>query len=171
MARKIKCSEEVRAVIIDEVEQVVHSKLKNFLTSLYVEICQRKIFKVFTCEGCEMNWPSQRDHECCLKSEQVIFGCFYDDIKNEVSLETIRDICEQSAKVAGILMLSELTDFIDQLPCMSSHRVANLWIEMNRAVGENKKVYEHAMNICNFIKNPLELNWELFSWFMQYLKH
>lgn len=168
MAQKIKCSEEVRAVIIDEVEQVVCSKLKKIIGYLYAEICQRKIFEVFTCEGCEMNWPSQRDHECCLKTEREIFDGFYDEIKNNVSVEMLRDICEQSVKVAGIPMSSELTDFINQLPSMSSCRVADLCLEM--ILGENKKLYRHAMNICNFVKKPLELDWELLFCFLQYLK-
>ncbi|KAK3745933.1 hypothetical protein QZH41_003069 [Actinostola sp. cb2023] len=66
-------------IVSDEVEVIGRVKVRQVLTYLYAELCQRSIFDKFHCEGCEQNWPSQRDHECCIRSEEDIFDSYYVD--------------------------------------------------------------------------------------------
>ena len=117
-----------------------------------------------------MNCPSQRDHECCLKSEQEIFDCFYDDIKIEVSLDMLHEVCEQFTKVVDIPMSSEWAVLIYQLRGMSSHLVCTLWLEMIHAFGEEDKVYDFIKDLCDYTDGSPELDNELFSWFIDYLR-
>lgn len=171
MAQTIKCTKEaVIMVITDEVEQVARVKIRHFLTCWYAEICQRKVYLEFQCEGCEKYWCSQRDHECCLKTEHEIFEDHYDDIKNEVSLDMLHEVCEQLTKAADIPMTSEWDLLICQLANMSSHLTCTLWLEMVNADGEEEKMYDVIKNLCNCMDGSSQLDSELFSWFIEYLQ-
>jgi len=46
--------DKVTMIDSDEVEMVGRAKIHHLLTYLYVELCQRMIFRNFHCEGCEL---------------------------------------------------------------------------------------------------------------------
>lgn len=127
MATIITCEgNTLTMTVTDEVEQVTQVKLKRFLTYWYVELCKRQVSNKFECEGCEKYWGSQRDHECCLKSEEEIFDGLYDDVKYEVPLDTLRDVCRQLTVATEIPMTAEWSLFISRLRNMSAQSAFNL---------------------------------------------
>jgi len=155
--------------VTDEVEQVTCAKLKLFLTYWYVELCKREIYGNLVCEGCEMNWCSQRDHECC-KNEYEIFEDRYEDVKNEIPFGILREVCRQLTISSEIPMTPEWDLFVYGLGDMSAHTACNLWIEMVNGVDEEEKVYDVIMNICDAMNNEEEIDRELFFWFLAYLR-
>ena len=59
--------------VTDEPEIVGLVKVRRVLTFLY-NICFNKVYqKYFKCEGYQEGWPSQKDHECCKRSEYLLY--------------------------------------------------------------------------------------------------
>ena len=73
--------------VTDEPEEVGRIKVRRTLMFLFTELCFNEAYKKFVCEGCQEGWPSQRDHECCLRSEYDIFDSYYEDVKSDIDLD------------------------------------------------------------------------------------
>ena len=152
------------------VEMVGQAKLRKVLEFLYVEICQRHVAKCVKekCEGCEMNYPSQWDHACCMLSDQEQWACYYGSAIQLINLELIRDLCEDFTELLKIPMTPEWDHFIMNLPNMSSSLA--LMIVDDMMWSNEQAVVEFVNNMCDTIENANELNAELFDNFALYLR-
>ena len=147
-------NDKVVITVTDEVEAVGGLKVRKVLTFLYAELCYKKAFKKFHCEGCEKDWPSQRDHECCLKSGQEIFDEFYDDVKDSISLESLNNFCKMFSKLVNIPMTPEWGDFIQSLPNRSSYSIYAIWEDMtNSCENMDMVIVDFVEMLCNSIDN------------------
>ena len=122
--------DKVVMIVTDEVEKVGRTKVRKVIQFLFAEVCYRKAFDKFHCEGCDKDWPSQRDHECCLKSPYEIFDEYYDDAKSRVNLDAVENLCKVFCKLPNIPMTPEWNTFVEALPNQSSHTVYSFWEEM-----------------------------------------
>jgi len=170
MATIITCGENTLTMTVtDEVVQITRVKLRLFLTYWYVELCRREIYGKLACEGCEKNWCSQRDHECC-KNEYEIFEDRYEGIKNGIPFDVLREVCRQLTISSEIPMTPEWDSFIHGLRNMSAHAACNLWIEMLNAEDEEDTMCNVISNICDAMNNEKQLDRELFFWLLDYLR-
>lgn len=69
------------ALSISSEEDKIKNKLVQELKKKLNEISERK------CAGCEINHPSQRQHECCMKSISEKIEEFYNDLIESFDIE------------------------------------------------------------------------------------
>jgi len=157
--------DKVMMTITDEVEEVGRVRVYKVLTYLYAELCQRSIFNKFQCEGCDENWPSQRDHECCIRSEEDIFDSFYDDVKNDVDLEMLHNLCVPFTKLVGIPMTTEWNEFISNFPGMSTHIVFTIWQDMMHSWEDDLIITDFVNMMCDTMHNSSAWSQDTFDKF------
>lgn len=131
IVKKVSCKgNTVVMMVTDEVEEVIRAKIHSLLTYLYAELCHRNIYQKFQCEGCESNWSSQKDHECCIKTENEIFYQFFTEIKNEVHLDMLQELCELFFKLADLPLPQESVSYINTLADKPPHVVCATWKQL-----------------------------------------
>jgi hypothetical protein len=164
-AQSISCvNDAVVMIVSDEVEMVGRVMLRQVLEFLYVELCQRHVVKRVKerCEGCEMNSPSQGDHDCCMMSEREQWDCHYDDAKGLIDLEMIRDLCVQFTRLIDIPMTSEWDDFIFNLSNINSSVARMIASEMLSPVECEVAIIDFVNNVCETMQNVSEWSPESF---------
>lgn len=162
--------DKVIMMITDEVEVVGRAKVCRALTHLYTKLCMNRVFETFRCEGCENDWPSQRDHECCIRSEEDIFHSHYDVIKNEVNLETLCEVCEQFLRLVDQPMTQEWSDFILNLPNRSATSVYSFWQEMDHTWDTNDFVIMDFVNMmCQTMQNKEAWDSDIYQNFVSFM--
>lgn len=155
----------------DEPEQVSQIKINRIFTYLYVDLCRRLIYQDFECEGCEKNWPSQRDHVCCILSEYEIFNQHYDDIKNRVDFELFHQLHGWLAEIACIPISLEITQSINQLINMSSENICSMNMRIEGATDKDDiRITELVQDLSERIVECLPLDFEIYPWLKDYLR-
>jgi hypothetical protein len=85
---------------VDEVEMAERSFLLELISTIlqlsYTSLCKEAVWKLVnsTCEGCELNLPSQKDHQCAIIHEEEAFNLFYDEAIQTVDSNRIWDLAQ-----------------------------------------------------------------------------
>ena len=136
--------------IIDEVEKVGRAKVRKVIQFLFAEVCYRKALDKFHCEGCAKDWPSQRDHECCLRSPYEIFDKHYDDVKQRVNLHALKNLCKLFGELADIPITLEWNQWIESLPNQSSYTVYWFWQTLRECSDDvNEAIVDFVDMLCD----------------------
>jgi len=114
-----------------------------------------------------MDRPSQRDHECCIRTEYEIFNDHYDDVKQEVDIDMLIDLCGQFTKLADIPMTQEWRDFVLNLPSMSAYTTCSIWMDMMFPSGFiEQTIVDTVITMCDIMQNNSEWPLEYFDRFV-----
>ena len=167
------CVEDDKMTIIttDEVEMIGRVKVRLVLTFLYGDFCVREVYKHFYCEGCDKNWPSQKDHECLLLSEEEIFESGYDDVRTRINLEVLCQLCERFTKLAGIPMTTEWETFLTKLTKVSARTIFYFWEDMTHTNNPEEQIivdFVHMTHIA--IENEGEWDSDVYQTFVRFMK-
>lgn len=162
--------DQVVMMITDEVEVVDRAKVCRVLTYLYTKLCMNNVLERFHCEGCENGWPSQRDHECCIRSEEDIFHSYYDEVKNKVNLNVLYEICEQFLRLVDQPMTQEWSEFILRLPQRSTASVYSFWQEMDHTWDTNDFIIIDFVDMmCQTMQNKGAWDSDLYQKFVSFM--
>ena len=173
MATSIRVLNPKSTFLIDEPEQVSRSKIKNILTYVYANLCQKLVLEDFQCEGCEKEWPSQRDHLCCILSDFEIFNFHLDEVKNKVDIDFLFGLCSLMEDISSIPPCNDLSEWINQLKETSANSICSTCRSMERVCDDEERVVELVHKWCEQYEDTksLELEMSDLSWLKHYLGH
>ena len=83
----------------DEIENLLIQAYANVVVNIIMDLVDRN------CEGCQNNWPSQRDHECLMLANDTRVYRYLTQALEEVNDDTI------------MRMFSKLTEILE--PCLN----------------------------------------------------
>ena len=163
-------NDKVVMLVTDEPEAVGRIKLHRTLILLFAELCFRNANQKFVCEGCENHWPSQTDHECCMKSEYDIFADHYDDVKNDTDLNMLGELGALFAQLVDVPMSSDIHKFIEELPQESSKSIYLFRQEMDDSWEWGDFVTMRCVQMmCDTLQNNIPWKSEIFEEFEEFM--
>ena len=83
------------SIRVDEVDMFERDQLyfliSNIFHLVYADECVEPIYaeRKKQCYGCEVNHPSQRQHDCLMLTEEESWNLFYDPAKDVVNMEEV----------------------------------------------------------------------------------
>ena len=104
---------------VDEVDQTEHGFLleviKQIIHLSYVSCCEEAIYKVFHCEGCAIQHPSQKEHQCCMMNEEQAWNLHYDEAIQIVDSNRVWHLIENVGDMLEIKIHSSWYTYIPEL--------------------------------------------------------
>ena len=103
---------------VDEVDQTERAFLveviKQILHLSYASCCQEAIIKSIYCEGCIMQHPSQKEHQCLIDEEEA-WNLYYDEAIQIVDSKRVWHLIENVANMLEIKIHSSWFSYIPEL--------------------------------------------------------
>ncbi|KXJ06558.1 hypothetical protein AC249_AIPGENE5745 [Exaiptasia diaphana] len=154
----------------DEIETAKQAKVRLVLTLVYGNLRIHEVFDNLKCEGCENHWPSQRDHVCCMQSEDETVENGYEDVT--VNLDSLVDLCEELLKLVDLPTTLEWETFIHQLPNVSARTMFFFWRDFVYSCNpEKKRVVNCVDMMCSAFRNERAWNQNMFDEFESYMNN
>lgn len=139
--------DEDKVVLMVTDEQDGEVKVRKVIQGLFAAVCHRRASR--HCEGCEKDWPSQRDHECCLKSPEEMLEKYYPP---KVNLDPLKNLCRLFCKLPNIPMTPEWDTWVEALPQQSAHAVYTFWGEMRDSWDPlDQAIVEFVDMLCHYM--------------------
>lgn len=112
----------MESIQVDEVEIAERTFLLELLPYIlqlsYASLCNDAIWNSIKCEGCEFNWPSQKDHLCMTlwDDEEDAWYYYYDEAIQVVDSNRVWELAQQVATCRlDILIHPSWKNYIDEL--------------------------------------------------------
>ena len=102
----------------DEVDQAERGFLLEVISNIvhlaYVSCCEEAILKVFHCEGCAIQHPSQKEHQCLMEEEEA-WNLYYDEAIQIVESKQVWNLIENVCDMLEIKIHSSWYSYVPEL--------------------------------------------------------
>ena len=145
---------------MDEVEITECAFLLELLSSIlnlsYACLCDEAIWKSIECEGCEFNWPSQRDHLCMAfwNREEDAWLYYYDEAVQVVDAKNVWNVAQEVAAMLEFNIHPSWRNYINEL-----YKLLRATVYLN--FYQIDSFANHSDTIANRILTVLEINLKL----------
>jgi hypothetical protein len=127
--------------------------LSTILQLSYACLCNEALWKVFPCEGCEFNWPSQKDHRCMPltdEEEQEIWFYYYDEAMQCVDSDRVWSLAQEVSHMLEFNIHPSWKTYINELHKQSRTSVyLNYFICRALAGAEQERYLDLILNVLN----------------------
>jgi len=106
---------------VDEVETTERAFLLELISRIlqlsYATYCNEIIWGSLECEGCEKNWPSQKDHWCMILAddEEEAWYYYYDDATEKLGQNLVWNRAQEVAQMLEIQIHPSWKSYIPEL--------------------------------------------------------
>ena len=155
-------------VQVDEVEMEEQAFLlelvSNILKLSYTLCCEEKLFKILgsSCEGCKMNFPSQKDHLCLMYEEEEVWNLYYDEAIQTVDWNQVWDLASRVCQVLDFHLHPSWQEYITEFYKLPWTTIYLTLLQLNicsRSGPEREEITTREGEIMQVLtKGPMNIN-------------
>ncbi|KAL9972140.1 hypothetical protein ACROYT_G018393 [Oculina patagonica] len=107
---------------VDEVEKIQRQKIASFVGHVF-QLTYAAIFdeliheeKVNRCNGCAIQYPSQRQHSCVMMDNEDAWFYYNDEVREKIDLNMVLKTAQSVCSVLGYKLTNSWETFVTELP-------------------------------------------------------
>jgi hypothetical protein len=143
----------MESIQIDEVEISESGFLLHLLSSIlqlsYACLCNEALWNSVECEGCEFNWPSQKDHLCLILADEPddVWFYYFDEAIQRVQSSRVWRLAKEVAFMLEIEIHPSWMSYIPELFKLPRTTVYLTYYQIERLADINDKWVNQIMEV------------------------